>query len=571
MKYTVKKKLVFSFSLIIIIIFLFGIYSLIAIKNEKDNSNNIVQVCINKSNLANNMAREISDHRIKEYKYVVAQDKTLMNNTENEMITLEDDFETTLSNYETTAEIGEDREFIDKIKSEYNKYIKISKEILVLRNNNKDIEATNLLYKESKDNYDKLNTFLSQLVQFNDKQADLANLEINNIYAKSRLIIIILLLLIIVICIVISSYIITTINRSVQFLSDFLNKTAKLDLILEEEKLKNIKQSNDEFYEMSISLVKMRNIFRELIINIKGNSLDVSSNADNLSSVIDETSQIVEGIAKAVEDMAQGSVDLARNTEDGANKLIALSNEMDQVLKSTDLIRDYIKITSDTNIKGLELINKLKLAVESNTKISEKMIDQVNILNNKSEDIERITDTIKAITAQINLLSLNAAIEAAKAGKQGQGFAVVADEIRKLATETSYSTKEIENIVRDVKNEIEITKVQMSKAESSICETSKVSLETEKAFNDIDSSVYNIISQIESLIKNIDTTINNKNIVLANITSISAIAEQSAATTEEISASVEEQVAGIDRISKSAKELKEISKELEQLISKFRT
>lgn len=102
----------------------------------------------------------------------------------------------------------------------------------------------------------------------------------------------------------------------------------------------------------------------------------------------------------------------------------------------------------------MENINKLKSVVESNHKVAKNILDQVSVLNNKSQSIEKITDAIKGITSQINILSLNAAIEAARAGTQGKGFAIVAEEIRKLAYEAADSTKEIDAIVREVKKEI---------------------------------------------------------------------------------------------------------------------
>lgn len=130
--------------------------------------------------------------------------------------------------------------------------------------------------------------------------------------------------ILIILSIVIATYIINNITKSIKFILSFINKTASLDLAFDESRLNAINRHKDEFFDMSMAVATMRKVLRELVNNIKQNSINVSSSADNLSNIIGETSESIECVAKSIDDMAKGSIDLARNVEDGAEKLQTL-------------------------------------------------------------------------------------------------------------------------------------------------------------------------------------------------------------------------------------------------------
>ncbi|MPM66593.1 Methyl-accepting chemotaxis protein McpB [bioreactor metagenome] len=228
---------------------------------------------------------------------------------------------------------------------------------------------------------------------------------------------------------------------------------------------------------------------------------------------------------------------------------------------------DESKIAKD---RGIEVVDKLQGAVVENEAVAARVGEKVFILDEKSEKISLITETIKSITSQINMLSLNAAIESARAGEAGRGFSVVANEIKKLAADTATSTVEIDNIIKEFKKIIEDTKTEMITAKQVIGNTSAMSKITGEAFRSIDRSVENIIGKIDSLTMDIVSMSKDKDNVIRTIDGISAVSEQSAATTEEISAAVEQQSANMVTISETAQQLYNIATELKDLIIKFK-
>ena len=571
MKFTIRNKLITSFGLIILLTSFLGVYSIISIKTVKDKASEITEVWSKGSDLAHTMDQTMSEYRLREYRHVLEDDPDLMNATEKELQDLREEFENELREYQGTIISKDDMDIVKEIKVYYPKYFETSRKTIQLSRESQTKDAFKLMSGESRQDFENVNSAIEKLVQYNQEQANLANTQNDQIYNHSRLMLTLNVTIIIIISLVVTVSIINIITKRINFLVKFINKTANLDLVFDQAGLNIIKRYKDEFYDMGMALANMRRTLRELVESIKQNSINIALNSDVLSNIISETSQSIEAIAKAIDEMVQGSTELARNAETGVDKLEVLAKEIHDSVENTNSVKNYMELASKSNLEGMENINKLKNVVGSNHKVAENILDQVSVLNNKSQSIEKITDAIKGITSQINILSLNAAIEAARAGTQGKGFAIVAEEIRKLAYEAADSTKEIDDIVREVKKEINKTKSEMITVGDMVMQMGEASDGTEKAFEIIENSASNVVKQIDRIVVSINSIDYNKNDVVSSISDMSAIAEESASTTEEISASIEQQSASMEQINQSAKDLKHVSIDLQDLIAKFRT
>jgi methyl-accepting chemotaxis protein len=197
---------------------------------------------------------------------------------------------------------------------------------------------------------------------------------------------------------------------------------------------KNANEENSYFADMG---EKISSKASELAIN----SAEVSFFLDQLSSAIDKSSEDVDRLAAAAEQMSTNS----KQINDHA---AIASNQSNQAMRASSLSSQQLTI-------NIEIVNQLNLAVN---KASEK----IHSLEQKTTEIQNITDVIDAISSQTNLLALNAAIEAARAGEQGRGFAIVADEVRKLAAQTAEATSKIETMLKKIGDEISDTTVVMS-------------------------------------------------------------------------------------------------------------
>lgn len=574
MKITIKKRLILSFAAAMVFMFAMGIVSLFSLKSVRDSSNRVQVYWVTGIDLAHTMNTTLADYRIREYRHVMTEDAKLMADTEEEMKTIKEQFNAAFKEYTDTILLDEDKKLADELNTQWEDYLKTDEKILDLSRNLKTKEAMELALGEGRDKFDALSQTALKLVQLNVKQTELENEKTEATYNEAKTIILILIVAAMAFSVAISLLISNNIVKRLNLANKVLESTANYDLAYDAKSMEYSKKFNkakDEISLMSELIIKMRAELRNLVSSIKENSNKVAVSSDNLFTTTDETARSVEGVAQATDELAQASTNLAKNVESGANRLDALSNEISEIVQNSEIMKQYVNEADKVNKQGTISVKKLQNSVESNVKVVEKVAEQVDILENKSESIGNITNTIKSITDQINLLSLNAAIEAARAGEQGKGFAVVAEEIRKLASETAFSAKEIDNIVRDVRNAINATKLQMNDAKGVINETNAASSDTKNAFELINKSVENIIEQIDKLVESIENMNTNKDEVVNTIDGMSAISEESASTTEEISASVQEQSAAMEQISQSAKELKKVAEELDKLIGKFRT
>jgi methyl-accepting chemotaxis protein len=219
------------------------------------------------------------------------------------------------------------------------------------------------------------------------------------------------------------------------------------------------------------------------------------------------------------------------------------------------------------NILGLSLINNLK----SNFVLNQNAIKNVNLaisdLSAKSKDITSIIQKIKSIADQTHLLSLNASIEAARAGDSGRGFAIVASEVGKLADESSRSTKEISTLVNQINQFIQTAKEQMLEADSLLLSSEVDMNQTVTTFHEIEKTVSEVANKNELLLTEIESMDQLKVNTIENSRKILTVIQDSASSTEEISATTNEQTNSVQGILSKINELEEkvkiISKAME--------
>jgi methyl-accepting chemotaxis protein len=192
------------------------------------------------------------------------------------------------------------------------------------------------------------------------------------------------------------------------------------------------------------------------------------------------------------------------------------------------------------------------------TKVSDSA-SKVQEMGTRSEQISAIIETIADIASQTNLLALNAAIEAARAGEHGKGFAVVADEVRKLAEKSAGATKEITGLVKGIQHSVA----------QAVDLTNLAAQEMKSAASDLDSAIQSVAAVVKENTAAVDQMSNRTTSVLKSVENIASISEENSAAVEEVSASAEEMTAQVEEVATSAGEMARLAASLRKSIGKI--
>ncbi|MBW9157917.1 methyl-accepting chemotaxis protein [Clostridium tagluense] len=384
-----------------------------------------------------------------------------------------------------------------------------------------------------------------------------------------RYIIVLIIALGIIGSIIIALFIGRRISRPIEVATGFIGRLAKLDLTYNDKNINQMLLSKDEIGVMGKGLIELREELIKVVYELKKDSAGLLQYSNTISANAEETSVSITVVAQTVEELAKGSVEQAKEAQDGSYKLSILAGEIEEVVVSSNSLKEYSIEMEKMQDKGSKAIKELNVKLELNVHATEKVADNIDELSNKSSLIGEIISTIQSIASQTNLLALNAAIEAARAGESGKGFAVVAEEIRKLAEKTATSTQEIDEIVKQIQGEISLGKNNMDEAKNTVKQASSVMITSIEAFDVIGEGIYNIKSKIQCIASSMNTVDSGKDDIVDAIQGISAITEQAAASTEEVAATMEEQEAAIKNVSETVEELKELAVVLDKIVGKF--
>lgn len=233
--------------------------------------------------------------------------------------------------------------------------------------------------------------------------------------------------------------------------------------------------SSDEIGAISRSVDELVDALTDLIRQVQQANNTSESSVKSLISFAKELSVRVENINSTTTTLH--------------DNFTRLYSQIEQIAVSAEESSKNTTKANDLSASTKQIIGKNKASISSLSDLIQQAHEQSDALSAKTNSIQSVLDTISSIAEQTNLLALNAAIEAARAGEQGRGFAVVADEVRGLATRSQASTSEISSVLDDIKQQVQQLQVYMENTSES---TQMVSDNSEKALTNIDILTDNI-------------------------------------------------------------------------------
>ena len=395
-----------------------------------------------------------------------------------------------------------------------------------------------------------------------------AALEQNELSDDTRTIIIttgIITLIMAVIAVILSFILSNGIAANIQKLQEVFDKASNGDL----STFTNIK-SRDELGNLGKNYNDMIKNIGVLLESAKKTSTTVYETSTGLSSMAEETTASMSKVSMAVSEIAQGAMNLAENSQETVTSIGELSSKLDTISNVTSDMSNVSNNTKELSSEGIGIVNVLISKNSETMEATMKVADIVSNMNESVKKISTISDAITEITEQTNLLSLNASIEAARAGDAGKGFAVVASEIGKLAEQSKKSTEQITVLIEEIQEKADIVVQAMNGTKEINQEQNQAVTKTEKIFNDISASITDLTGKVIEVKSSVDEMQVQKQIFVTQIESTSAISEETAASTEEVTASAERVTETMSRFSQNTEDLKQLAEKRKKAINKFK-
>ena len=307
-----------------------------------------------------------------------------------------------------------------------------------------------------------------------------------------------------------------------------------------------------------------------IVTEVDGHATQLDNNMESLNALASASSKGANQIRQAIDELSKTAVSLAENVQSVNARMMEMGDNVTAIHSETVTLNENSDKMDHANRNASESMNLVLTSSHTSSAIIEEMIVQVKATNEAIASISKAVELISDITSQTNLLSLNASIEAARAGQAGRGFAVVATEIKQLADQSSQGAATIKNIADDI----------LEKSNKSVELTERMRALAEKEQADIGSAKtgFDTLSQIiEANVATAGTIAEKtknleelKQTIINNITELSAISEENAASNEEVTANVSSIAESIDRISEDTGMIKKVSADLEEQMKYFK-
>lgn len=357
-----------------------------------------------------------------------------------------------------------------------------------------------------------------------------------------------------------------SITRPLKQLSKNAKEIASGNLVVETITYKG----KDELGSLNSSFTQMVEQLKELLFSIETASTNVKSFARDLDTENRGLTAITNQVAVSTNEMSIGMQSISSDLQDAVTLIEQMDNNFKENVRSSEESVTFGTEVVSVITDGQGAIELQRTLMVKNQQTSQQIDAATKTFAEYTTEIEDMAKTVSGIADQTNLLALNAAIEAARAGEAGKGFAVVADEVRKLAEEATNSTRHIFNMVDKIKEGISNVRQAVQEGVVIADDQQQSMNTTTEAFVKIGDRVDEMMKRLTSLVDGMNTSKQFGEQVLNSVESISAVVEETAAGNEEISASTTEQLSAFEKIVEKVEMLRKLTDDLQSTMNYFK-
>lgn len=574
MRWTIGKKLSSAFALILVIMIGMGIitmYKMYEMNRKVDELTNVWRPGLGEILQINIALETIYGHTGGLFSATSMAEEDMLIKMIDEQFSLIDH---NLSAYEATIKEQEDRENFENLKKsleDYKKfipeYIALGKKIDITRAATpEEIAQLTELKTKSSELFTARKKYVDAIIAFNSEGARKAGADSRSLYQAGIRDNAIILVVSIIECLLLAYWLTRSIRRPILQLVDNMKEVAEGNLKIEPLTIKN----RDEIKDLVHSFTAMTGSLQMLIRQVGVASEQVAASAEQLMASAEQTSQATEQITVTVQEVAGGTERQVESVERGSQSIGEMSQGIRQIAANTQqasaMSVQLATMAGEGNQSIQDAVKQMNTIQDSFHALS----GVVNGLGNHSQAIGQIIEVITGIAEQTNLLALNAAIEAARAGEHGRGFAVVADEVRKLAEQSSHSAGQILQLINTIQTDTRLAVDSMEAGTKEVQAGILVVHRAGETFGQIQMSLGSVSDQIQDVSAAAQEVSAHSEQVVGAIQFISEVSEVTAGGTQNVLSVTEEQLAAMEEISSSSASLSRMAEELQQMIGRFR-
>lgn len=328
-------------------------------------------------------------------------------------------------------------------------------------------------------------------------------------------------------------------------------------------------QQKDELGMMAASFNKMAEQFHSLISRLEQTVSKVREHTNQLQESSSTTLRATETIAASATEISRSSDEQMAQAQTMAQTVDEMARGLEHIVENVEEVLRYSNDTTFDVQKGQERVDQAVHQMRTIGDSSKETVQLMNKLESYSQNISKITEMIQNVASQTNLLSLNAAIEAARVGEAGRGFAVVAQEIRKLSDEASAAAKEIDQQLQQIQQEISRAAAKIENNEKQVHAGVETINQVEQVFHNIQKAMQQLSGRIEEVSGTIEEMAAGSQQISSGMNQLTENIETHLQAVKETADSVQTQTASMQQVDAVSHSLQSVAKELEEQLKAF--